>query len=98
MPDVGAQVQDQLVCFLGGIFLLKKKGGGGRKTTASYDFILLKIPISPLVPDFFILTFRINSASLTGNKNQLLKEVMLIFFFFPEYVELQKQSILFNDL
>lgn len=78
-------MQDQLVCFLGGIFLLKKKKKG-RKTTASSDLILLKIPgyvsISLLVPEFFLLTFRLNSASLKGNKCQLHKEVVLMFFFF----------------
>ena len=77
-------MQDQLVCFLGGIFLLKKKKKKCRKTTASYDLILLKIPgyvsVSLLVPDFFLLTFIVNSASLKGNKYQLLKEVALIFF------------------
>lgn len=46
----------------------KKKKGRCRKTTASYDLILLKIPgyvsVSLLVPDFFLLTFILNSASL----------------------------------
>lgn len=71
-----------------------------RKTTASYDLILLKIPgyvsISPLVPDFFLLTFRLNPASPKGNKCQLHKKIkrVLIFFFFPEHFELQTQSIL----
>lgn len=71
--------------FLGWNFpALKKNNKKSRKTTASYDFILLKIPgyvsISSLFPDFFLLTFRVNSASLTGNKCQLHKEVVLIFF------------------
>ena len=45
-----------------------QKKGRCRKTTASYDLILLKIPgyvsVSLLVPDFFLLTFILNSASL----------------------------------
>lgn len=49
-------------------FPAQKKKGRCRKTTASYDLILLKIPgyvsVSLLVPDFFLLTFILNSASL----------------------------------
>lgn len=74
---------------------LKKKC---RKITASYDFILLKIPgyvsVSLLVPDFFLLTFRLNSASLKGNKGQLHKEVA---FSFPEHFEPWSQRILLID-
>lgn len=77
-------MRDQLVCFLGGIFLLRKRKKKCRKRTASYDLILLKIPgyvsTSLLVPDFFLLTLRLNSDSLKGNKCQLHKEVVLIFF------------------
>lgn len=65
-------------------FSCLKKKKKCRKTTASYDLILLKIPgyvsVSLLVPDFFLFTFILNSASLKGNKYQLLKEVALIFF------------------
>lgn len=79
--------------------LKKKEKKRCRKRTASYDLILLKIPgyvsTSLLVPDFFLLTFRLNSASLKGNKCQLHKEVVLIFF--PEYFELRSKSILFNS-
>ena len=83
---MGAQLWDQLVCFLCGIFLFKKKKKGRcRKTTASYDLILLKIPgyvsVSLLVPDFFLLTFILIQLLLKGNKYQLYKEVALIFFF-----------------
>lgn len=63
----------------------KKKKGRCRKTTASYDLILLKIPgyvsVSLLVPDFFLLTFILIQLLLKGNKYQLYKEVALIFFF-----------------
>lgn len=83
---------------LGWNFPAQKKKKKCRKRTASYDLILLKIPgyvsTSLLVPDFFLLTLRLNSDSLKGNKCQLHKEVVLIFF--PEYFELHSQSILLN--
>jgi phosphate starvation-inducible membrane PsiE len=50
--------------------------------------------ISFLVTDFFFLAFRINSASLKGNKYQLHKEEVLIFFL--DHFELNSQSIIFN--